>query len=86
MVNHLQTLEYLNKLRRQAAHIKKHLIDEEIKVERDGMVVVISGDQKIKRFSINGMASQPVIDILNEALHKTQELIADRLQKVNKEK
>ena len=51
MSNPLKALGDLNQLRKQAKQMQQELAAEEIKIERDDIVVIISGDQKIKHFS-----------------------------------
>lgn len=78
--NPLKALGDLNQLRKQAQQMQKDLAAEEITVERGDIVVVISGDQKIKQFTVQGITSQDAIDVLNEAIKKSQELAAKKLQ------
>jgi DNA-binding protein YbaB len=80
MANPFKALGDLNQLRKQAQQMQKDLAAEEITVERGDIVVVISGDQKIKQFSVQGITSQDAIDVLNEAIKKSQELAAKKLQ------
>lgn len=80
MNNPLKALGDLNNLRKQAKQMQQDLAAEEIRIERGDIVVVISGDQKIKQFSVQGITSQDAIDILNEAIKKSQELAAKKLQ------
>ena len=80
MVNPLKALGDLNNLRKQAKQMQDELAGETIRVERGDIVVEISGDQKIKLFSVQGITSQEAIDILNEAIKKSQELAARKLQ------
>jgi len=80
MANPFQALGDLNKLRQQAKKMQQDLSAEEIKIERNDIVVVISGDQKIKHFSVQGITSQDAIDALNEAIKKSQEVAAKKLQ------
>jgi DNA-binding protein YbaB len=40
---------------------------------------LLSGDQKIKQFSVQGITSQEAIDALNKAIKKSQELAAKKL-------
>lgn len=80
MVNPLKALGDLNNLRKQAKQMQDELAAETIRVERGDIVVEISGDQKIKLFSVQGITSQEAIDILNEAIKKSQELAAKKLQ------
>lgn len=82
MANPLKALGDLNQLRKQAQQMQKQLAEEEIVVERGDIVVVITGDQKIKQFSVQGITSQEAIDALNEAIKKSQELAAKKLQEM----
>lgn len=78
--NPLKALGDLNQLRKQAKQMQQELQAEEITVERDDIVVVISGDQKIKHFSVQGISSDDAVEALNEAIKKSQELAAKKLQ------
>lgn len=80
MANPLKALGDLNQLRKQAKQMQDELSKEEIRIERDDVVVVISGDQKIIHFSVQGITSQEAIDVINEAIKKSQELAAKKLQ------
>lgn len=80
MANPLKALGDLNNLRKQAKQMQQDLAAEEIKIERNDIVVVISGDQKIKHFSVQGITSDDAVDVLNEAIKKSQELAAKKLQ------
>ncbi|MBU0579425.1 YbaB/EbfC family nucleoid-associated protein [Patescibacteria group bacterium] len=80
MSNPLKALGNLNELRKQAKKMQQELAGEEIRIEEGDVVVVISGDQKIKHFSVQGISSQDAVDILNKAIKKSQELAAKKLQ------
>ena len=82
MANPLKALGDLNKLRQQAKQMQQDLAAEEIRVERGDIVVVISGDQKIKHFSVQGITSQDAVEVLNDAIKKSQELAAKKLQEM----
>ncbi|MBI4035201.1 MAG: hypothetical protein HY381_02285, partial [Candidatus Chisholmbacteria bacterium] len=73
----------LKKMRDQAMAIQKQLAAEEIVIERGDIRVVISGDQKIKEFLVQGVSSQSAVDTLNEAIKKSQELAAKKLQEMS---
>lgn len=81
--NPLQKLGDLNKLRQQAMAMQKALAAEEVIVEKDGVRVVITGDQKIKDLSIHGISNSILNDVLNEAIKKSQELAAKKLQEMS---
>ena len=77
--NPLKGLGDLNKLRQQAKQMQADLAKEEIRVEQGDIVVVITGDQKIKHFSVQGITSQEAIDALNKAIKQSQEVAAKKL-------
>jgi DNA-binding protein YbaB len=80
MSNPFKALGDLNALRKQAKQMQQDLAAEEIRIEEGDIVVVISGDQKIKQFSVQGITSQEAIDVLNKAIKQSQELAARKLQ------
>lgn len=80
MANPLKALGDLNKLRTQAKKMQQELAAEEIRIEEGDIVVVISGDQKIKQFSVQGITSTEAVETLNKAIKKSQELAAKKLQ------
>jgi len=81
--NPLQKLGDINKLRQQAMAMQKALAQEEIIIERDGVRVVISGDQKIKDISVQGISNEILNDVVNEAIKKSQEMAAKKLQEMS---
>jgi DNA-binding protein YbaB len=83
MQNPLSKLGDLNALRQQAIQMQQQLAAEEIEVVHGDIRVVITGDQKIKVFSVQGITSQPAIDALNESIRKSQELAAKKLQSMS---
>lgn len=80
MQNPLKALGDLNSLRQQAKQMQDELSKEEIIVEKGDIRVVITGDQKIKHFSVQGITSDDAVNVLNEAIKKSQELAAKKLQ------
>lgn len=82
MNNPLKMLGDLNQLRQQAKKMQQDLAAEEIVIEEGDIRVVITGDQKIKHFSVQGITSQDAIDVLNKAIKKSQEVAAKKLQEM----
>ncbi len=82
MNNPFKALGDINQLRKQAKKMQDDLAAEEIRVEEGDIVVVISGDQRIKQFSVQGITSQEAIDVLNKAIKKSQEVAAKKLQEM----
>lgn len=76
-------IKQLKQMRDQAMAVQKQLAAEEIVVERGTVRIVISGDQKIKELTVQGVSSQEVVSTLNEAIKKSQELAAKKLQEMS---
>lgn len=79
----LKQLGDLKKLRDQAMKMQQALREERVVIEEQGVRVVITGDQRIEELSIQGNESQAVVDVLNKAIKKSQELAAKKLQEVS---
>jgi len=73
----------LKKVRDQALAFKRQLAAEEVVVEEQGVRVVITGDQRIKELSVQGISNQVLIDVLNKAIRRAQELAAKKLQEMS---
>jgi hypothetical protein len=83
MANPLKALGDLNQLRKQAKVMQDELSKQEIKVEEGDIVVVITGDQKIKHFSVQGISSDDAVKVLNKAIQQSQQLAAKKLQSMS---
>jgi len=79
----LSQLGDLKKMRDQALALQRQLAAEEVVVEEQGVKVVITGDQKIKELSVQGVSNQVLIDVLNKAIRRSQELAAKKLQEIS---
>ena len=73
----------MNKLRQQAMAMQKALQAQVITVEENGVLVEITGDQKILKIEIQGMSNQVLNDVINKAIRKSQELAAKELMNVS---
>lgn len=69
-------------MRDQAMAIQKALQQEELEIEKSGVVVLITGDQKIKSIESNGRSDEDIKDAVNEAIKKSQEVAAKKLQQM----
>lgn len=78
--NPLKGLGDINKLRQQAIAMQQQLAQEEIVIDEGDVHVVITGDQRIKEFSVQGITSDVAISAINKAIKKSQELAAKKLQ------
>ena len=79
MFNPLQQLGDIKKMRDQAMQIQKALQAEQITVEKNGVTVVMSGDQKLIDLMSNGKSDNDIKDCINEAIKKSQEVAAKKL-------
>lgn len=79
MNNPFSQLGDLKKMRDQAMQIQKELQAEEVNVEKNGVEILITGDQKIKEIRINGKSDNDVKEAVNEAVKKSQEIAARKL-------
>ena len=68
------------KMLAQAYKLKKAIESETIEVEESGIKVVVSGYQKIKSLSINGGENKILVDTINKAMKKSQEMAAKRMK------
>ena len=82
MFNPLKGLGDLKAMRDQAMQIQKALAAEKITVEKNGVTVEITGDQKVQAIKSNGHTDQDLVEAVNEAIKKSQELAASKLQQM----
>lgn len=82
MMNPFSQLGELKKMRDQAMAIQKALQQEILEIEKNGVVVVITGDQKIQNIRSNGRSDEDIRDCVNEAVKKSQEVAAKKLQQM----
>jgi len=82
MNNPFSQLGELKKMRDQAMQIQKVLQAEEVRVEKNGVDVVITGDQKLKELKSNGRSDNDILDAVNEAVKKSQEVAAKKLSQM----
>lgn len=82
MVNPFQQLGELKKMRDQAMEIQKQLQQEEVTVDKNGVIIVITGDQRIKTLTTNSKSDDDIKDAINEAIKKSQEVAARKLSQM----
>jgi len=64
----------------QAFRLKKAVEAEMVEIEENGLVIKVSGDQKIKYLSINGVENKALVDTINKILKKSQEVAAKKMK------
>lgn len=83
MLNPFGALGDLQKLQQQAQKMQAALQQEEVVVEKNGVKVIIRGDQIIESIEVDGIVENRIAEIVNEAVKKTQELAAKKLIEIS---
>lgn len=81
MFNPLKGLGDLAKLQK----VQKALQNEELTIDKDGIKIVMRGDQRIVSIEIDGVEENRITDAINEAVKQTQEHAARKLLEMSKE-
>lgn len=82
MFNPLGQLGDLKKMRDQAMAIQKELSQEELSIDKNGVQIVITGNQKIKELISNDRSDNDIREAVNEAVKKSQEAAAKKLSQM----
>lgn len=72
----------LKKMRDQAMAMQRQLKLEEVEVNKHGVYVRITGDQEIREIKSNGKSDNDIRGAVNEAIKKSQEVAAKKLQEM----
>ena len=80
-------LKNIKDLRSQAKTMQGALADESVTVEKSGITVVMNGNMDITSLTINEDLAKDsleglLVDCINEAIKKTQTLMARKLQEM----
>ncbi|MFH1232680.1 MAG: YbaB/EbfC family nucleoid-associated protein [Patescibacteria group bacterium] len=80
-------LKQFKDLRNQAKTIQNALVGETTTVEKNGVKVIINGNMEITQININESLAKnnlekTLTDCLNEAIKKTQRLMAKKIQEM----
>ncbi len=79
MFNPLSKLGDLQQLQKQARAMQEALQQEQIEVEKNGVRVIVRGDQQVLEISVDGIIENRIAEAINDAVKKTQELAAKKL-------
>ena len=79
MNNPFGQLGELKKMRDQAMQIHRLLAAEKVEVDKNGVQITITGDQKIQEIKTNGRSDNDIKEAVNEAVKKSQEVAAKKL-------
>lgn len=83
MFNPFKAVGDIKSMRDQAMAMQKALAAEQITIERSGVKVVMTGDQKIVELVIDGESDNRIKDVIAEALKKSQEIAARKLTEMS---
>ena len=83
MFDKFKQIGELKKMRDEALRIQRELAAEKIEIEEDDIKIVVSGDQKIQSLEIQGEAQPRLIEVLNKALKRSQEVAAKKVQQMS---
>jgi DNA-binding protein YbaB len=78
-----QQVSQLKKIRDQAVQMQKQLQAEVIEVDEIGIRVVMTGDQKVETITIDGKYEERLVKVLNDAIKKSQQVAAKKLQEMS---
>ena len=81
-MNPFKQIGDIKRMRDQAMQIQRELQGEEVDINKNGVHVVISGDQKIKLLESNGRSDDDIKEAVNEAVKKSQEVAARKLSQM----
>ena len=84
MFNPLSGLGDLRKLQQQAKQMQDALQQEEVTVEKNGVRVIVRGDQRLMEVEIDGVLENRVTDAINDAIKQTQQLAASKLMEISR--
>lgn len=62
--------------------MQKALAQEFVTVEKNGIKVVMSGDQKVQKVEIDGERNDNVAEAVNEAVKESQKVAAKKIQEM----
>lgn len=68
------------KMMAQAFRLKKAIEAETVEMEEGGIKIVVSGDQKIKFLSVGGSENRMLVEVINKAMKKAQEVSAKKMK------
>ncbi|MDO9028698.1 MAG: YbaB/EbfC family nucleoid-associated protein, partial [Candidatus Roizmanbacteria bacterium] len=83
MLNPFGALGDLQKLQQQAQKMQAALQQEEVVVEKNGVKIIVRGDQVIESIEVDGIVENRIAEAVNEAVKKTQELAARKLIEIS---
>lgn len=85
MLNTLSGLGDLRELQQRAQLMQQELQKEKVVIEKNGVKVVVRGDQVLSEIEVDGVIENRITEAINEAIKKTQELAARKLMEISRQ-
>jgi hypothetical protein len=70
------------KMMADAYRLRKAIEAEEVSLEENGIKIRIGGDLKIRFLSINGSENNALMEVINKAIRKAQEMAALKMKEM----
>lgn len=83
MFDKFKQIGELKKMRDEAMKIQRELASEKVEINEGDIKIIISGDQKIHELEINGEPQPKLVDVLNKAVKRSQEVAARKVQSMS---
>ena len=80
MFDKFKQIGELKKMRDEAMRIQKELAAEKVEISEGDIKIIISGDQKIHELEIDGESQPRLIEMINKAVKRSQEVAARKVQ------
>jgi len=85
MFNPFKAMGDMRAFQQKAQAMQKALAAESVTVERDGVKITMTGDQKVTEIEVDGVMENRIAQAFAEAVKKTQEIAARKLMEMQEE-
>lgn len=85
MFNPFKAMGDMASFQKQAQQMQQYLSQQEVVVEKNGVKIWMSGDQKVKSIEVDGVMENRIAEAFAEAIKKTQEIAAKALMQMQEQ-
>ncbi|MCR4329427.1 MAG: YbaB/EbfC family nucleoid-associated protein [Candidatus Roizmanbacteria bacterium] len=85
MFNPFKALGNMQAFQEKAKAMQQALSQEEVTIEKNGVRIVMSGDQQVRSIEVDGAMENRIAEAFAEAIKKTQEIAARKLLEMQSE-
>jgi len=82
MINPFKALGDLKNFQAKAKQMQEALAQEQVEVEKNGVRIVMTGDQKVQEIEVDGVMENRIAEAFAEAVKKTQQIAAQKLMQM----